>query len=289
MITKLNNIQKKNLPSIGTKRNGISPYYYNANNAQKIRNSRFDRPKNYKKFERFIEYCKQNIEPQVHLEDLLMNFKKYISPLDYPCLKTIYNWAHKLIIYYSWGQKPIKKQRHTKKEPIDGKKNISQRKIDFGFKITGNAPQGHYEVDTVYDGSKKGGALTFNEKATGLYYCVQIPNRKAITVNNALRSIINKIGAHNIHSITSDNGVEFFSYSKVIEVSYNLNWYYCDPYCSSQRGQNERLNRDLRSYYPKGSSIIKVDKHKFEDFINKINNKPRKKFNCLSLQNMHFT
>ncbi len=62
--------------------------------------------------------------------------------------------------------------------------------------------------------------------------------------------MIEEIGAHNIQSITSDNGTEF-TFSAVIENCYDLKWYYCDPYRSGQRGQNERLNRDLRTFFPK--------------------------------------
>ena len=50
--------------------------------------------------------------------------------------------------------------------------------------------------------------------------------------------------------------------SKVIEKTYNLNWYYATPYCSGQRGQNERLNRDLRIFFPKG---MRFDNVSFKD------------------------
>ncbi len=112
-------------------------------------------------------------------------------------------------------------------------------------------------------------------------YSLQLPNRKATTVNKSFRQLIDQIGQDNILSITSDNSLEF-AYSKVIEISYDLKWYYCDPYSSYQRGQNERLNCEIRKYIPKGQSIKKVSKKKYSKIIDAINNKPRHKFGDLS-------
>ena len=102
-----------------------------------------------------------------------------------------------------------------------------------------------------------------------------------MTINRELRKIIDYIGADNIHSITSDNGAEF-SYNLVIEKHYNINWYFADPYCSGQRGQNERLNRDIRMFYPKGTLFKEVDRNEFSNNILNINTLPRDKFDGLS-------
>lgn len=159
--------------------------------------------------------------------------------------------------------------------------NISQRKKDFGFTQNDYSISGHYEVDTIIDGSKRGGLITFNHRATMKLYARSVPNKKSTTVNKAIRSMINEIGAHNIKRITSDNGTEF-AYSKVIEISYNLKWYYRDPYRSGQRGQNERLNRDLRTFYPKGTDFIRISETSLKNALNEINNMPRRKFKGIS-------
>lgn len=273
---------KMNQPSLTALRKGIKPYRYTSKKAQNKRDMRFERPKSYKKYNTFIEYVNTNITPQTSLEDLYFNFLKYYSGTPCPCLKSIYNWAHKQIIKYPWGDKVVKSPRQkSNKEPIEGRKSIHQRKEDFNFDIKGIAPPRHFEIDTIYDEDKKGGALTFNDKYNMKLYSVQLSNRKASTTNKALRQLIDKIGPHNILSITSDNGVEF-AYSKVIEVYYNLKWYYCDPYSSWQRGQNERLNRDIRKYIPKGQSIKKLSQRQYDKIIAAINNKPRRKFGGLS-------
>lgn len=271
-----------NQPSIASMRAGIKPYRYTYTKAQKARDARFIRPKSLRRFNSFICYANDIIDGFTSLEDIYWNFQKKFPDSYYPCLKTIYNWAHKGIIHFKWGQKPINTSKQKpNKEPIEGRKSLHQRKMDFGINYNDDKVRGHFQIDTISDEDKKGGALTFNETATAKLYSVQVPNRKACTINKALRQIINEIGPQNIHSITSDNGVEF-AYSLVIEESYKLKWYYCDPYSSYQRGQNERLNRDIRVYIPKSFSIKNIPPEQYASIIHKINEKPRRKFHGLS-------
>lgn len=197
-----------------------------------------------------------------------------------PTLRTFYNWLYLGLLECSQYKKS-RKSKKSKFNDSDDRVNIREREIDFGFKQNDYTKLGHYEVDTVVDGLKKGGLITFNHRATMRLYVRYIPNKKATTVNQAIRSIINQIGAHNILSITSDNGTEF-AYSKVIEKSYNLKWYYCDPYRSGQRGQNERLNRDLRTFFPKGTNFKYKSDKQIEVATHEINNMPRRKFNGAS-------
>lgn len=129
----------------------------------------------------------------------------------------------------------------------------------------------------VLSGDKKGGVLTVNHRATMKYYARHVSDKRTETVNKALRSVIKEIGCQNIISITSDNGTEF-SYTEVIENLYDIKWYKADPYCSGQRGQNERLNRDLRVFYPKGFIFSKITTSELQETITAINKKHRRKF-----------
>jgi IS30 family transposase len=156
------------------------------------------------------------------LEEIRYKYIKEFKNFAIPCLKTLYNWSHKKIIQFSFGGIPIRKQSSSKcNEKIEGRKSISLREQLFGFKQNDYSIRGHYEIDTIYNGDKMGGLLTFNERASRKLYAVKISDRKARTVNRALRKLISKIGAHNIISITSDNGSEF-AYTAVIENSYNI-------------------------------------------------------------------
>lgn len=52
--------------------------------------------------------------------------------------------------------------------------------------------------------------------------------------------------------------------------------YYCHPYCSSERGSNERMNREIRRKIPKGSNLAKFSKEDIQEVEHWLNNYPRK-------------
>lgn len=55
-------------------------------------------------------------------------------------------------------------------------------------------------------------------------------------------------------SISNDNGVEFSEISK-IEKEYAAKVYFAHPYCSGERGGNERYNGLVWRFIPKGKNI----------------------------------
>lgn len=54
--------------------------------------------------------------------------------------------------------------------------------------------------------------------------------------------------------------------------------YKCDPYCSFQRGTNERTNAIVRRYLPKGMSFKITPQIYLDDIAFNINSMPRKMF-----------
>ncbi|MGL5021552.1 MAG: transposase [Mycoplasmatales bacterium] len=108
-------------------------------------------------------------------------------------------------------------------------------------------------------------------------YSVIVPDRKPRTVAKAIQDIIISNNLQ-IDSITSDNGMEFTLFKHFIRVV--INWYFADPFTSGQRGQKERLNRDIRMFFLKGCNFNKYDDSQLKLLL--INNLPRRKFNGLS-------
>jgi IS30 family transposase len=84
-----------------------------------------------------------------------------------------------------------------------------------------------------------------------------------------------------LHTITSDNGKKFAKH-KQISQNLNVDFYFADPYKSSQRGLNENHNRLIRQYIPKKINFDEVDNQYIEFVQNKINNRPRKKLGFLT-------
>lgn len=80
-----------------------------------------------------------------------------------------------------------------------------------------------------------------------------------------------------VKSITTDNGLEFKALG-ITAKRLGVKYYKCDPYCSFQRGTNERINGLVRRYIPKGKSMYEVEQQYLDDIAFKLNSMPRKMF-----------
>ena len=280
--------RSKNTISLEIKRNGKSRTY----RSRKYRNPKIKysykhkyahqkyinrRSKNLKyDFNMFKEYFNENKDFYLSFEHIIMLFRKEYPDKRHPTLKTIYNWHHNKNIHYI--KKPTFIKRYSKNisnHKHRGRISIHAREIGLYDYST---PK-HYEVDTIYSGDKKGGLVTLNERSTMMLYSALISDRKARTVTKAIQEIIQK-NKLSVDSITSDTGTEFTLFKHFTRLG--INWYFADPYTSGQRGQNERLNRDIRMFYLKGCNFNKYINNELQNVIEKINNLPRRKFNGLS-------
>ena len=80
-----------------------------------------------------------------------------------------------------------------------------------------------------------------------------------------------------VKSITVDNGLEFDALGLTAK-KLGVKLYKCDPYCSFQRGTNERTNALVRRFIPKGSSMKFVSQVYLDEICFEINSMPRKLF-----------
>ena len=135
-------------------------------------------------------------------------------------------------------------------------------------------------------GKTKSVLLVLSERLTRKEIIFKMENQKALSVVRCLNILERRFGKQFkkiFKTITVDNGSEFADYIGMEKSSYGhgkrTSLYYCHPYCSSERGTNERLNREIRRLIPKGSDISKYtvqDIQKVEDWVN---NYPREIFN----------
>lgn len=135
-------------------------------------------------------------------------------------------------------------------------------------------------------GKTKSVLLVLSERLTRKEIIFKMENQKALSVVRCLNILERRFGKQFkkiFKTITVDNGSEFADYIGMEKSSYGhgkrTSLYYCHPYCSSERGTNERLNREIRRLIPKGSDIGKYtiqDIQRVEDWVN---NYPREIFN----------
>ncbi|HIS17304.1 MAG TPA: IS30 family transposase [Candidatus Coprovivens excrementavium] len=142
---------------------------------------------------------------------------------------------------------------------------------------------GHFELDTVI-GTSKGNhecLMTLTERKTRFEIIFKLKGKTAEEVVNKFNKMKEFMKIHYnkiFKSITTDNGTEFSDFLNIIKDT-KTKIYFCHPYCSGEKGTNEKHNSIIRYFIPKGTLI---EKYSYKD-INKItewmNNYPRKILN----------
>lgn len=143
---------------------------------------------------------------------------------------------------------------------------------------------GHWEMDCVC-GPTLNTLLVLTERLTRKEIIFPMPNQKSESVLRCLNRLEYRYGKNFkkvFKSITVDNGSEFSDYVGLQRSIYNgqrTTVYYCHPYCSSERGTNERINREIRRLIPKGSDLSKYSVEDIQRVEDWVNNYPRQVLN----------
>lgn len=64
--------------------------------------------------------------------------------------------------------------------------------------------------------------------------------------------------------------------------------YFCNPYASYERGLNEYINKLIRQFYPKQMELNNIKQSQNLDIIKLINQRPRKKLNFNTPEQVFF-
>lgn len=138
---------------------------------------------------------------------------------------------------------------------------------------------GHWETDVVEGRNHSGGIQTVLERKTRYYTGKLIANIDSINGFKAQSEILTKYPENARLSVTMDNGRENYDHRKLNELG--INTYFCDPYCSWQKGSNENHNGILRRYIPKKTDLKTLSQGELNLILDDINSKPRK---CLNYE-----
>jgi transposase, IS30 family len=171
---------------------------------------------------------------------------------------------------YRWKRR---KNGATKRVMIPNRVWIDERPPSVELRET----IGHWEGDTL--GSKRGETLNVLgsiERKSRFLVASIMPNRKPNLTALKLRQW-NQM--YKFKSITLDNGIEFKHHEKIGCLAF-----FCHPYSSWQKGQVEYAMRLLRRLIPKKSSLENLSQYQLQQFLNLLNNTPRK---CLNWKTPH--
>ncbi len=217
--------------------------------------------------------------------------------------KTIYNYIDKEIIMvdrddltygnYSKSQGSKRREKESTKRRKEGRR-ISDRPREAEER----KKPGHWEMDLV-EGKKareEPFLLVLTERCSRNEQIEKIPDKTQQAVIAGLDRIERRMGVKKFRTefktITTDNGKEFYDYEG-IETSFTKSstprtkQYYADAYCSWQRGSNENLNKMIRRFIPKGTSLKQYSQKAIKDIQKWMNNYPRKMFGFMSSKEVY--
>ena len=178
---------------------------------------------------------------------------------------------------------PLKTKKKRKKRGVVIKRaprgmSIEKRPREIAERKT----FGHWEMDCVC-GPTLNVLLVLTERLTRKEIIIPMKNQEAKSVVKALNALERAYGykfKKIFKSITVDNGVEFSDCDGIMRSIYGrknkrTTVYYCHPYCSSERGTNERINREIRRLIPKGTDLSKYTKEEIQKVEDWVNSYPR--------------
>lgn len=153
-------------------------------------------------------------------------------------------------------------------------RSIEKRPSDVARRVS----VGHWELDSVIGKAEGKGQsiLAATERLSRLEIIRKVPDKTSASTVKVLQSLDR---AYTFKSITVDNGSEFqdchgMEYKK--DGTKRTDVYYCHPYTSCERGSNERMNRMIRRFLPKGMSLQRVSQRRLTEIETWLNTYPRR-------------
>ncbi len=143
---------------------------------------------------------------------------------------------------------------------------------------------GDLEIDTIIGKNHQGAIVTINDRATGMLRMKKVPTRHADLVCQATIELLTPWKT-SLKTITADNGKEFADHKKISK-ELGIDFYFARPYHSWERGANENLNGLIRQFIPKKTDFSLLDDAFIQEVESKLNNRPRKRYDYFSPQDM---
>ena len=170
------------------------------------------------------------------------------------------------------GKKPRQRLTNKQKQYSDGtiKKSIHDREEE----VNNRSRIGDYEADLIVCNQSRVCILSVRERVTREAWLRLLPNSESETVRKGLMGIFANIPSILCCTCTFDNGSEF---AKVYEIEklLSIKAYWCDAYCSWQKGSVEEQNKEVRRHIPKGTDLSTISADYLARIQFYLNDKPR--------------
>lgn len=237
------------------------------------------------KYKDFLDYLYQAYDWRCRSIEVCVNHFKRYHPRK-PCVSAqqVYNWINNNKIEIK-VKDTCYKRKHKK-----GKKNGMMAHLQWNLEnktvfpislrpkyIENREEIGHLEIDSIVGKRNEyDSIISIVDRCSRMMWLIKANFKNEYYINDLIYKYLieNDI---TVRSITTDNGLEFKALG-IAAKRLGVKIYKCDPYCSFQRGTNERMNALVRRFFPKGKSFVRLEQQYLDDVVFKINSMPRKIF-----------
>lgn len=189
---------------------------------------------------------------------------------------------------------PEKSRRKRKYHVVKASRAPKGRSIESRpAVVSSRSTFGHWEMDSVIGKSegKNESILVLTERLTRYELIFKVPSKSSASTVRALDCALSKFPVGTFKTITVDNGSEFqdcFGMEHDRDGNRRLDVYYCHPFSSCERGSNERNNRIIRRFLPKGRSMAKVTQGRCDEVAHFMNTMRRGVLGYETADNLFF-
>jgi len=134
---------------------------------------------------------------------------------------------------------------------------------------------GHWEGDTVRGKIGHSALVTLVDRKSRYLLSQRVSKVNAKNVTQAMIDLLHTVTPKRVRTLTPDRGTEFAGYREVGQ-ELGIQVYFPDPHAPQQRGTNENTNGLIREYFPKGTDLDQLTDQDIYQFVEMLNNRPRK-------------
>ena len=229
-----------------------------------------------KKYDIFLHYLYSHYNPKTcSIEICVFKFKRNYLNARCPTVQQVYNWINEEKIKLTKDKLCYKKHKSNRSSMISHTKWNFDNKTVLPISLR---PKYINKRDDSILGLKKeySSIISIVDRCSRRVWLIKAEYKNEYYINKLIYDFLLKNEAL-VRSITVDNGLEFDALG-ITAKKLGVKLYKCDPYCSFQRGTNERTNALVRRFIPKGSSMKYVSQVYLDEICFEINSMPRKLF-----------
>lgn len=170
-----------------------------------------------------------------------------------------------------WGKRKGKKTAIPSRTSIHDRPKVVDEKKRYG----------DWESDTVeFQKKLKSPYLSVQyERKSQLIRMHKVANKSAEETKEAIIKTAESMPNDIFQTITFDNGTEGAKHVELKEYYPGIQTYFCDPYCSWQKGGVENANKLIRQYLPRSINLNELTDKDIYVIQEKLNDRPRKGLN----------